>query len=96
MTQFDWQTGVALICVAAAIAVLARRVRAFFRGTKEPGCGSRCGGCATPPTLVNLGEQKGFVSLDSLAGRHSGPDFTHKIKSDSGRTAPTTVDEKSV
>jgi hypothetical protein len=96
MSNFDWQTGLALICVTGAVVVIARRVRALFGQKSGSGCGSsKCGGCASPPTLLNLGEQKGFVSFDALtSGKNSGPDFTHSIKPDAGRKTPTPVEEQ--
>lgn len=83
MFPFDWQLAVALACVAGALVVIARRVRELFGGNPGRGCGTKsCGGCSAPPTLVKLGEQKTFVSLESLEhARHNGPDFTHAVKS---------------
>lgn len=38
---FDWQTGICLVCVAAAAIVLARRSWRVIRGEADS-----CGGCA--------------------------------------------------
>jgi hypothetical protein len=90
----DWQIAVALVCVAVALVLLSRRVRAFFRENASGKCGSSCGGCASPPKLVNLGEMKAFVSLESLErARNAGPDFTHSVKSDPNRAVVAQGDD---
>jgi len=72
--DFDWQVIVALLCVGGALAMLARRVLALWRGggAKHGGCGtSACGGCSPsgPAQQVNLGKARPLVELD-LTPRH--------------------------
>lgn len=90
MANFDWQLGIALLCVASAVVLLVRRIRALLGAESGRGCSSSgCGGCASKPQLTNLGEPKAFVSLEALErARTSGPDFTHIVKSD-GKAATT-------
>jgi len=67
--DFDWQVIVALLCVGAALVMLARRVLALWRGggAKHGGCGaSACGGCSTSNQAgqANLGKARPLVELD--------------------------------
>jgi hypothetical protein len=43
---WDWQQIVALICVAGAVVLLARRVLRWWSAPAESGCGSGCQSCA--------------------------------------------------
>ncbi len=57
MNAEAWQLIVALVVVAAAVAVLARRVYRLIHGTPSRGCGSGgCGSCAkdAPRTGTNV------------------------------------------
>lgn len=58
MNQVDWQFIATLLCVAAAVYFLARRVLGFFK--QRSGCGS-CSGCDT-----GTAKTPNFVSLDQL------------------------------
>ncbi|MCA9015178.1 MAG: hypothetical protein KDA77_07580 [Planctomycetaceae bacterium] len=58
MNQVDWQFVATLLCIAAAVSFLTRRVLRFFK--QRPGCGS-CTGCATGGVQTHQ-----FVSLDQL------------------------------
>lgn len=60
MNQIDWQLVGALVCVAAAVCFLLRRIVRFFK--QRTGCGGgSCSGCDSEPTKT-----PNFVSLDQL------------------------------
>lgn len=63
--SFDWQTMIALACVAMAALFLARRAQRLFAG--GGGCGGGCGSCAAKSSARG-GDSGGgaFVALESL------------------------------
>lgn len=62
MNQIDWQLVTTLVCVAAAVYFLGRRVVRFFR--QRTGCaGGSCNGCDSGSGTA---ETPDFVSLDQL------------------------------
>jgi len=60
MNQIDWQLVITLLCVAAAVLFLARRLIRFFR--QRSGCaGGSCTGCPSESS-----QPADFVSLDQM------------------------------
>ncbi|MEX0716117.1 MAG: hypothetical protein WD066_06005 [Planctomycetaceae bacterium] len=63
--HFDWQTIIALACVAAALAFLARRALGLFG--RQGGCGTGgCGSCPSKSVESERGTARPFVPLDLL------------------------------
>ncbi len=61
MFEIDWQSAMALLCVAVAAVVLCRRAYRMLTQSTGSGCGSGCGQCASP-----VEQQTGFISLEEL------------------------------
>ena len=54
--NFDWQTILALLCVAFAAAAVAWRMRGWLDGSAQSGCGAGCQSCPArkEPPLVQI------------------------------------------
>ena len=66
MEHWNWQTFVAIGCVACAVVFLTRRVVHFCRA--RSGCGpDGCGSCSSTTITPQNGRQKAFVSLESIS-----------------------------
>jgi hypothetical protein len=59
---WDWQQITALICVAGAVFLLARRVQRWWSAPAEGGCGSGCQSCAVKDASAPA--LKPLVTLD--------------------------------
>jgi hypothetical protein len=78
----DPQTVVALLFVAAAVAILARRLTVWLRSGGESGCGS-CGSCSASSKVP----AKGLVSLSDFSlGDSAGPTSRQSAADNSAST----------
>jgi|GEM_PF-3038722 len=65
MSDIDWQTAVALLCVLLAATILVRRAVRLFRNDSPVGCGA--GGCSDCPSSSPAAEaSKTLVSLETF------------------------------
>ena len=69
MPTFDWQTLIALVCVAIAAALIVRRVWSFLHPVSG-GCGGGCVGCGSAAG-ASSGEMV-TLSLPPTAETHRG------------------------
>lgn len=73
MPIFDWQSVVALACVAIAVAVIVRRVWSFLHPVGNH-CGGGCVGCGSHGKAADAG----LVSLSLPQSREAAREETHR------------------